>query len=380
MSDDSPSIEQLRQQIDRLDSQMVELLAQRAEVTRQVGICKSKVGMPIYVPTREAELLAKRRQQAIQQGVSPDLVEDILRRVMRESYQTQNEQYVCTNPDIGKVVVIGGAGALGKVFVQMFERSGYPVTILEKDDWPNADRLMADAGLVIVAVPIALTEKIISQLANLPADCILADITSIKQKPYQAMMDVHQGPVVGLHPMFGPDVSSLVKQVVVVCHGKHTESYQWLLEQMKIWGASLYETSAQEHDHAMAFIQVMRHFSSFVYGNHLRGEDPDLQQLIALSSPIYRLELAMVGRLFAQDPSLYADIIFNNKDSIELLKRFRDRFDGALKLVESGDKAEFIKQFFMTGNWFGDYAKTCLKDSKKLLLKADDDRTFDVNE
>ncbi|WP_438865577.1 bifunctional chorismate mutase/prephenate dehydrogenase [Neptunicella sp.] len=377
MSDDSPSIEQLRQQIDALDSQMVEILAKRAEVTRQIGIYKSKVGLPVYVPSREAELLATRRQQGEQRGVSPDLVEDILRRVMRESYQTQNEQYVCTNPAVKNIVVIGGAGALGKVFVQMFRRSGYHVSILEKNDWAKAPDMLANAALVIVSVPIAITETIINQLQHLPHDCILADITSIKQKPYQAMMDRHQGPVVGLHPMFGPDVSSLVKQVVVVCHGKQPDAYQWLLEQMKIWGASLYETTAQEHDQAMAFIQVMRHFSSFVYGNHLRQENPDLQQLIALSSPIYRLELAMVGRLFAQDPSLYADIIFNNRDSIELLKRFRDRFDDALTLIESKDKAEFIKQFFMTGSWFGDYAKQCLKDSKKLLLKADDDRTFD---
>jgi chorismate mutase/prephenate dehydrogenase len=124
----------------------------------------------------------------------------------------------------------------------------------------------------------------------------------------------------------------------------------------------------------MAFIQVMRHFSSFVYGAHLAGEDPDLQQLVAFSSPIYRLELAMVGRLFAQDPELYADIIFNNVESIGLLKRFRDRFDAALQLLESGNKGEFVKQFFVIGQWFGPYAKQCLVSSKQLLLKADDDR------
>ena len=142
MSDDSPSIEQLRQQIDTLDSQMVEILAKRAEVTRQIGIYKSKVGLPVYVPSREAELLATRRQQGEQRGVSPDLVEDILRRVMRESYQTQNEQYVCTNPAVKNIVVIGGAGALGNVFVQMFRRSGYHVSILEKNDWANAPDML----------------------------------------------------------------------------------------------------------------------------------------------------------------------------------------------------------------------------------------------
>lgn len=369
-------LEQLRGEIDALDSQLVDLLAKRAKVTAEVGKYKSQTGLPIYVPKREAELIGKRRAEAEVKGVPPTLIEDLLRRIMRESYQTQNNQYLCTRPELKKIVVVGGAGALGRVFVDMFSRSGYRVDILEQADWPRAREIFSDAGLVIIAVPIIITEQVIGSLTGLPDDCILADITSVKQKPMEAMLKVHSGPVIGLHPMFGPDVSSLVKQVVVVCHGRDQHQYAWLLEQMRIWGVVLQESCAQEHDDSMAFIQVMRHFCSFVFGAHLAGENPDLQKLIGLSSPIYRLELAMVGRLFAQDPALYADIIFNNKDSVELLKRFRIRFDQALEMLESGQKNEFIKQFLKIGIWFGDYSKQSLIDSKKLLLKADDDRTL----
>lgn len=369
-------LSQLRQQIDDIDNQLVELLAKRAKVTARVGKYKSKVGLPIYVPEREAELIAKRRSEAEQLNVSPVLVEDLLRRIMRESYHTQNVDYLCTNPTIQKIVVIGGAGALGRVFVDMFKRSGYPVQLLEKDDWENADSILSDAGLVLVAVPIKLTESVISKLTNLPQDCVLVDITSTKQKPLAAMMTAHKGPVLGLHPMFGPDVASMVKQVVVVCHGRDAEQYEWLLQQIRIWGGILQQTTAKEHDDAMVFIQVMRHFCSFVFGSHLSGENPDLQQLISLSSPIYRLELAMVGRLFAQDPVLYADIIFDNKDSVAILTEFSAKFNQALTLVESNNKGEFVKQFLHIGSWFGDYAKQCLVDSRKLLLKADDDRSL----
>ncbi|MGS2720590.1 bifunctional chorismate mutase/prephenate dehydrogenase [Paraglaciecola aestuariivivens] len=365
---------QLRTQIDDIDSQLVTLLAKRAEVTAKVGQYKSQVGMPIYVPEREAELIAKKRSEAEAQKVSPALIEDLLRRIMRESYHTQNVKYLCTNPQIKKVVVVGGAGALGRVFVDMFSRSGYQVAILEQNDWPQAQAILADAGLVLVAVPIALTEQIIAQLNQLPEDCILADITSTKQKPLASMLAVHSGAVVGLHPMFGPDVPSLVKQVVVVCHGRQAEKYQWLLEQMRIWGAVLEQSDAKEHDDAMVFIQVMRHFCSFVFGAHLANENPDLSQLISLSSPIYRLELAMVGRLFAQDPKLYADIIFDNKDSLAMLKAFQLNFNQALKMLEQNNKTEFIQAFNNIAAWFGDYAQESLLSSKQLLLKADDDR------
>ncbi|MEC8376876.1 MAG: bifunctional chorismate mutase/prephenate dehydrogenase [Pseudomonadota bacterium] len=364
----------MREGIDELDTQLVDLLAKRNKITAQVGQIKAEAGMPVYVPEREKALIASRRQQADALGVSPDLTEDLLRRVMRESYHTQNNKYRCVRPEIDNVVVIGGAGALGRVFVNLFERSNYNVSVVERDDWENgyAESVLRTASLVIVSVPINLTESVIAKLTMLPENCVLADITSIKAKPLEAMLSVHNGPVVGLHPMFGPDAPGMIKQVVVVCEGRGSEKYAWLIEQMRIWGATIHDSSAKEHDEAMAYIQVMRHFNTFVYGQHLKGENPDLESLTMFSSPIYRLELAMVGRLFAQSPQLYADIIFNNPDNFALLRRFYERFGLALSLLESGDKKGFVEQFMKVGGWFGDYAKKCLVDSKQLLLKADD--------
>ena len=366
------TLAQLRDHIDDVDGQLIQLLKLRNELTSQVGEVKSQTGMPIYVPSRESEMIAARREQAESIGLSPDLAEDVLRRVIRDSYRSQHTNYRCINPSINKVVIIGGAGALGKVFVTLFEQSDYSVTSLEKNDWARADEIFTGADLVIVAVPIKLTVSVIEGLSTLPKECILADITSVKDQPLQAMLKVHQGPVVGLHPMFGPDSPGMIKQVVVVCHGREPDKYEWLLEQMRTWGAVLHESSSKEHDSAMAFIQVMRHFSTFVYGQHLKEEDPSLASLLMFSSPIYRLELAMVGRLFAQAPELYADIIFNNAESLALLKRFHARFGEALKLVEEVDKVSFVNQFNETKQWFGDYAEQCLIDSKQLLLKADD--------
>ena len=128
--------------------------------------------------------------------------------------------------------------------------------------------------------------------------------------------------------MFGPDSGSLAKQVVVYCDGRQPEAYQWFLEQIQVWGARLHRVSAVEHDQNMAFIQALRHFATFAYGLHLAEENVRLEQLLALSSPIYRLELAMVGRLFAQDPQ----------------------------------------------HWFGDYAQRFQSESRTLLRQANDNR------
>jgi chorismate mutase/prephenate dehydrogenase len=189
------------------------------------------------------------------------------------------------------------------------------------------------------------------------------------------MMAKHDGPVVGLHPMFGPN-TSFVKQIVVVCDGRGEEHYQWLLHQMKIWGCQSHQSDPQEHDRAMQMIQIMRHFSSFVYGRNLQLENPDLGQLMAFSSPIYRLELAMVGRLFAQNAQLYADIIFSSEQAIDLLKRYIKTYEDAVVLLENNDKEGFKAIFEEVTDWFGDYAVSFQKESKSLLLKVNDHRSL----
>ncbi|MBU2910234.1 bifunctional chorismate mutase/prephenate dehydrogenase [Vibrio splendidus] len=366
-------LNELRDQIDAVDKQMLDLLAQRLALVEKVGEVKSEYGLPIYVPEREAAMLASRRQEAEKIGVPPQLIEDILRRTMRESYASEKDSgFKCLNPELRSVVIVGGNGQLGGLFGRMFKLSGYEVKILGSQDWDRADEILDNAGLVVVTVPIHLTEGVIAKLGNLPSDCILCDLTSIKSKPLQAMMNMHQGPVVGLHPMFGPDVPSLAKQVIVYSDGRGSESYQWLLNQFGIWGASLCQMDAAEHDHGMTLIQALRHFTSFAYGLHLSKENPNIDQLLKLSSPIYRLEIAMVGRLFAQDPNLYGDIILSSDENIEMIRRFHSRFGEALEILDGKDKAKFVDSFNQVSDWFGDYSQQFLQESQNLLKQAHD--------
>jgi chorismate mutase / prephenate dehydrogenase len=175
--------------------------------------------------------------------------------------------------------------------------------------------------------------------------------------------------------MFGPDITNLVKQVVVVCHGRSEQQYQWLLKQLNVWGAELAVKQAAEHDSAMQLIQAMRHFSSLVYGVHLADERAELNELLQLSSPIYRLELAMVGRLFAQNAELYADIMLSSCEVATLLERYQQRFSVLLQLLKDKDKAGLMAQFAKGQQFFGELAGQFLQESKQLLQKAADSRS-----
>ncbi|MBR9726664.1 bifunctional chorismate mutase/prephenate dehydrogenase [Shewanella intestini] len=367
-------LENLRDLIDGVDQQLLHLFRKRLDLVAQVGAVKHAAGVPIYAPQREAAMLAKRRQEAVNMNISPQLIEDVLRRLMRESYLNEKDVgFKQVKTDLGDIVIVGGQGQLGQLFTQMLTLSGYQVKIVDKDDWQIAPSLFKNAGMVLVTIPINVTCEVIrTQLNQLPQTCILADLTSIKEKPLLAMLEAHKGPVVGLHPMFGPDVGSLAKQVVVVCHGRDSHRYEWLLEQIKIWGARIVEAKAQKHDNAMQLVQAMRHFSTFVYGLNLCKEQADLDNLLQFSSPIYRLELAMVGRLFAQDPNLYADIIFAQEGSLNAISDYIDNYQSALSLLKAGDRQAFIEQFSQVSEWFGDFAPQFQSESRAMLQSVND--------
>lgn len=364
----------IRDQIDQVDQQLIQLLSKRLSLVAEVGKIKLEHGLPLYAPDREATMLAARRNEAEKQGIPPDLIEDVLRRVMRESYISENRHgFKATNPDVRKIVIVGGRGKLGSLFANYFVRSNYYVEILDQAEWGDAETVLSGADLVVVCVPIDKTLTVLEQLQPyLTEKMILADLTSVKAQPLEKMLAIHKGAVVGLHPMFGPDIASMAKQVVACCDGRFEDRYQWLLEQFQLWGAKVEKIDAKEHDHAMTYIQALRHFSTFAYGLHLSQQPVKLAQLLALSSPIYRLELAMIGRLFAQDGALYADIIADKPENLAVIEALKQSFEQGLALFKNQDKAGFIRAFNEVHHWFGDYSEQFLKESRNLLQQAND--------
>lgn len=366
----------IRTQIDQVDQQLIQLLSERLKLVAEVGKIKLEHGLPLYAPERESAMISARRQEAEKQGIPADLIEDVLRRIMRESYISENRHgFKATNPEIKKIVVVGGRGKLGGLFARYFTCSGYHVALLDYADWLNAEEILVDAELVLVCVPIDKTLAVLEQIAPyLNEQMILADLTSVKAQPLAKMLEIHQGAVVGLHPMFGPDITSMAKQVIACCHGRSSERYQWLLEQFRLWGAKVEQIDAHEHDHSMTYIQALRHFSTFAYGLHLSQQPVKLSQLLALSSPIYRLELAMIGRLFAQNAELYADIIADKPENLAVIEALKQSFEQGLVFFQQQDKKGFIDAFEKVRHWFGDYSEQFLKESRHLLQQANDQR------
>ena len=56
---DNPSLESLRDEIDRIDGQVVDLLNDRVRAAAEIGKIKSQLGVDAYDPAREEQVFAK---------------------------------------------------------------------------------------------------------------------------------------------------------------------------------------------------------------------------------------------------------------------------------------------------------------------------------
>lgn len=68
---------EVRNEIDRIDAQIIQLLSTRFDYVRQVVKYKENTEVGIEAPQRRAEVIASRRQWAQEAGLNPDVVEQL---------------------------------------------------------------------------------------------------------------------------------------------------------------------------------------------------------------------------------------------------------------------------------------------------------------
>ena len=267
-----------------------------------------------------------------------------------------------------RITVVGGEGAMGQFFTKQLSLAGHHTTVLEANDWDKADVLLGNADLVLLCVPLKRTVEIIHRVSPyLSPTTVLADIASTKTISLQAMMDCHAGPVVGLHPMFGPGVESFLKQKIVVCPGRDATAAQWFLDWLETAGGQIISCTPEEHDRLMVVVQAIRHFSTFSLGVFLAEEGVAIDRSLEFASPLYRNEINAVSRLFAQDGSLYIDIMLASEERCEAIQRLVDTSDRLATLLAQRERASLMTEFETAREAFRSGAERALKESNYVI-------------
>jgi prephenate dehydrogenase len=263
-----------------------------------------------------------------------------------------------------RVTIVGGSGKMGRFFAQELAAVGHRVSILDRDDWQDAPILLGNADLVLISVPIEHTLNAIAKASSyLSPSTILADLTSVKSSVVPAMLEHHVGPVVSLHPMFGPTVGSFLAQNIIVCPGRQPEAYQWFLDFLKSRGGKLVFCTPQEHDRMMTTVQAIRHFVIFSLGVYLAEEGIDIERSLDCTSSLYRLQLDMVGRLFAQDAPLSMDLMLSSLERRQAIGRLAGVYSRMALLAMQRNLAVLEEEFETARRYFQSMRDRTLEES-----------------
>jgi len=79
------TLDELREDIDRVDEVLVRLLNERARVAVEIGRVKKEKGVEVYQPEREKQVLAHVRGVASEGPLGPDAIARLFERIIDEA-------------------------------------------------------------------------------------------------------------------------------------------------------------------------------------------------------------------------------------------------------------------------------------------------------
>jgi chorismate mutase / prephenate dehydrogenase len=360
------TLEELRAQIDTCDKILIEALSNRLTLVREVAKQKQTDALGVFDRNREREVLERAITRGQALGVTPLQVERFAQTLFELSHDIQEEECE-TAKEKKSILIVGGAGRMGRRFGSEFAKRGHDVRVLERGEVVNP-ALCRNVDCIMLAVPMSEVSSVARTVApHLSEKALLLDINSLKQDICSVMAEVHSGEVLGTHPMFGPTVKSFRRQKVILCPMRRGPLTQWITAELGALGLDLVETDPATHDRIMARVQVLTHFSKIVLAQAWQKGGCSVEETLNFVSPIYRLELAVVSRLFAQDPALYAEIEMENLWGSEVRKDLLAATQELHALIERGDRQAFADLFLELRAYLRGFSEEAMQLSDRLV-------------
>ena len=223
-----------------------------------------------------------------------------------------------------EIGIIGGTGGMGRWFANFLKKEGYTVHVSGRKTGMDMAEMAETCPVVIVSVPIGITCEVIKRVGPLMGKgSLLMDLTSLKEKPVKTMLESSVAEVIGLHPLFGPQVRSMSGQNIALCPARTEKWHRWVRELLEKGGARIIETTPERHDEMMSLVQGLAHLNTIIMGLILRDMGVDKTELDMFSTPVFRTKLAFIEKIFANNPTLYGEIIAENPNIDRILESYQ---------------------------------------------------------
>ena len=223
---------------------------------------------------------------------------------------------------------------MGRLIAARSRAAGIEVRELDR---PLTDEKIAaavvGADMVLVSVPVYATAEVAELLSgHMDGRQILADVGSVKTLPIAGMVEQYAGPVVGTHPLFGPEPKPEDALRVAVMDGRPGRD-AWASQAVCDWCERLHFTpfasDAEEHDRAAAFVQGLNFVTTVAYFAAQAAGGAVRKYL----TPSFSRRMVAAEKLVTKDAALFTALYEANPYSHEAVRNFRS----FLNLAAGGD-------------------------------------------
>lgn len=353
MTGDDVTLGDLRKRLNQIDRNLLELVAERRDISREVARVKRTAGRPTRDYEREREVIVGARTTAEQLGISPALAENLLRMLIRSSLTTQEQASVAAGGAGSgrRALVIGGSGKMGRWFVEFLASQGFSVEVSDPAGAPPGVTAVADwrtleltHDFIVLATPLGATDAILRDLALRRPPGVVFDVGSLKSPLRAGLLALrsHGCKVTSVHPMFGPDTELLSGRHVIFVDLGCDEALQRAKELFSPTMAEQVVMSLDDHDRLIAYVLGLSHALNIAFFTALAESGEAAPKLARLSSTTFDAQLDVASRVAQESPDLYFEIQSLNDYGAESLEALAQAVERLRRAVLSQDHEAFV--------------------------------------
>ena len=307
-------ITQLRKQIDELDNQLMDLLAKRMKVCREIGQYKKEHNMTVLQANRYNEILNKRGAQGSLCGMDPEFVAHVFENIHEES--VRHIDLLSFDHEVA-----------------VFERDPKRMRFTYNcQRFTSYDEIKAfKPELMINAVTLKYTIPVFKEvIPYLPKECIISDIASVKTdlKEFYESTGMRY---VSTHPMFGPTFANLQQlseeNAIIISEGDYMGRIFFKDLYQKL-GLNIYEYTFEEHDKTVAYSLSIPFVSTFVFAAVMKHQDAP--------GTTFKRHMRIAKGVLNEDDYLLQEILFNPYTH-DQVSQIRTELKELLEIIDNKD-------------------------------------------
>lgn len=244
-----------------------------------------------------------------------------------------------TNKMEQKIVTIIGIGLIGGSMAIALKEKGISKKIIgidsnkdhQKialqlnlvDEITGLDEAIINSDLIILAVPVDATEKLLPGILDKIDKQVIMDVSSTKNG---IIAEIHNHPMrkrfVATHPMWGTEYSgpeaavagAFIDKATIICNKQDsdTDAVELVENIYKALGMHILYMDAAAHDLHAAYVSHISHITSFALANTVLEKEREEDAIFEMASAGFESTV----RLAKSNPAMWVPIFMQNRENV----------------------------------------------------------------